>query len=287
MRTQTESQAQPSGLIDYFFLKNALKRFEQPPHTLTLVKRMQAEQDAYDELRLQQLVLESPESASVTVPEESVDQAMITIRRRFADTREFEEHLVENNLNQEDFLQAVARELKVDALLEHVGQQTPAVEDHRVGEYYQSHLDSFVLPETRTAQHILITINPDYAENTKERAYKRIVEIEEALRRSPELFGKQAARHSECPSALNEGSLGTVSRGKLLASLDQVLFEMNAYEISTILESELGYHLLRCEEIHPSRAMTFHEAEPLIRKKLEAAAGKRFVRNWLQQLDQG
>lgn len=284
MKAQNRPDNEIPGMIDYLFLKNALKLFEEPPQNLSPDRRMRAEKDAYEELRLQNLVLSSAESVCVTVPAASVEQAIDTIGKRFTDYRDFEENLTVNNLSREDFRRAVKRELLVEAILEHVSRQAPPVEDHDTWDFYINNTENFMVPESRKVKHILITINQDFDDNTRENAYRRIVKIENTLHESPELFEEQATMHSECPSALNGGSLGTVTKGTLLPSLEEILFAMDAPAISPVVESEYGYHLLQCEKIHPEKILGFHEVEMVIHDKLKSAFKSRYIRNWLQQL---
>ncbi|MDD5462304.1 MAG: peptidylprolyl isomerase [Methylococcales bacterium] len=63
-------------------------------------------------------------------------------------------------------------------------------------------------------------------------------------------FQKELAlKHSECPTALQGGVSGIVPRGKLCPELDAALFSIKAGEISEIVESEIGFHLVLCQQI--------------------------------------
>jgi peptidyl-prolyl cis-trans isomerase C len=145
------------------------------------------------------------------------------------------------------------------------------------------------LPERRTARHILITVNDDYAENTRDAALARLEAIAGTLRGDDadgliERFAGAARRHSECPSALEDGRLGTVSRGQLYPALDAALFQLGAGQLSGILESPVGLHLLLCEKIHPALALPFSQARPRIREALEQRRRRDTQRTWLKAL---
>ena len=70
-----------------------------------------------------------------------------------------------------------------------------------IGIYYHLHPEQFVKPEMREAWHILISINPDYPENTRETARTRLEEISAKLQKKPHKFADLALKHSECPTA--------------------------------------------------------------------------------------
>ena len=157
---------------------------------------------------------------------------------------------------------------------------------HEIRDYYHKNSNKFLLPEAREAKHILITINDDFEDNTRKNAFRRISAIERVLKKDPELFEQEAAKHSECPSALKGGDLGPVKRGTLFPAIEKALFTMKPFDISRIIESDFGFHLIRCEKVHSSRILEFPEVKSLIRKNLKNKSRKRFVRNWLQQLQQ-
>lgn len=48
------------------------------------------------------------------------------------------------------------------------------------------------------------------------------------------------------------GLLGNVTPGKLYPELEPVAFALTAGQISPVVESEIGFHILRCDEIHPA-----------------------------------
>ena len=68
---------------------------------------------------------------------------------------------------------------------------------------------------------------------------------------------------------MDGGKLGEVKRGTLYAELDAQLFAMQEGEISPIIESEIGLHILLCEKIKPAKRTPFSKAAPKIREVLE------------------
>lgn len=131
---------------------------------------------------------------------------------------------------------------------------------------YQHHFEA---PELRTARHILITVNPDYVENTRLAAMARMQEIAGRLRGRANRFHDMARRYSECPTAMEGGCLGEVRRGTLYPELDAELFRVNEGEVSGIVESEIGLHILLCEKIKPGRRTSYSKAAPRVRAVLE------------------
>jgi len=107
------------------------------------------------------------------------------------------------------------------------------------------------------------------------------------LQKEPGRFEEQALKHSECPTALDGGKLGDLPRGKLFPELDQALFELKAGEVSGVLESELGFHVLRCDAITEANILSMAEAKPHIRKLLEQKRKRVCQQAWVKQVMEG
>ncbi len=129
--------------------------------------------------------------------------------------------------------------------------EVPPVTDEEVERFYHANPDRFRRGETRTARHILITINPDFPENTRPRAWERAEELARTLAADPERFAAAAERHSECPSAVYGGLIGRIPRGQLYAGLDEALFAMEAGTVRGPVETAMGLHVVLCEAVHP------------------------------------
>lgn len=150
--------------------------------------------------------------------------------------------------------------------------------------YYYLHPDKFNQPETREASHILITVNEDFPENRLHEAKKRTEVIASRLQKNPSRFAEQAMKNSECPTAMNGGSLGRVKRDLLFPTLDAMLFKMKAGEVSDVIDSPMGFHVLICEQIHPEGLVPIREALPTILEKLNERNRQNHQKKWLQAL---
>ena len=111
------------------------------------------------------------------------------------------------------------------------------------------------------------------SENEQERkaALARIEEIRKRTRGGSD-FADEAAAHSDCPSGKQTGgSLGWVSRGTMVPELDEVLFSMDVGEISEVVETGLGYHIVRKTGQEDNIAAEFEEVRDKIREFLRHA----------------
>ncbi|MCF6334395.1 MAG: peptidyl-prolyl cis-trans isomerase, partial [Spirochaetales bacterium] len=87
-------------------------------------------------------------------------------------------------------------------------------------------------------------VEPDAEESVKKDALSRINEIKARLE-SGEEFSELARTMSEGPSNVNGGDLGTFGRGQMVKSFEDVVFAMNVGDVSDVVETQFGYHIIR------------------------------------------
>jgi nitrogen fixation protein NifM len=270
--------------VAYLALKAAQKLYSKAPAALQPDEFKRVQSMAEQQHKLEARVLVTPEARGVMVPGSTLQAAMQEIRGRYPNEEEFASDLASNGLDEAGFATALEREMKVEAVLEKVAAQAVKISDMDVELYYQYHPEQFRRAETRLARHILITINETIAENTRIEAGKRIATLAKRLAKEPQRFEEQALKHSECPTALDGGKLGDLPRGKLFPELDKALFELKAGEVSGVLESELGFHILRCDAITEASVLGYEQAKQHIRKLMEQKRKRVCQQAWVKKL---
>lgn len=270
--------------VAYLELKAAQNLFGKAPTALEADQREHVRRMAARQFGLEARVLAAPEARDAMVPPASLAAAMEEIRTRYGDEADFHADLQHNGLDEAGFMEALERELLVEAILEKVGTRAAQVSDIDVELYYQYHPEQFQRPETRRVRHILVTLNDDLPDNTRPVAQGRIEAVAARLARDPQRFEEQALKHSECPTALQGGLLGEVPRGQLYPELDAALFNMAEGEISGVLESPMGLHLLRCDGSVPGSVLTLKQARGPIRTLLEQRRKRACQGAWMKQL---
>lgn len=268
----------------YNLLRSALSLFKKPPKELSSEQYAQVLTQARNELNLEWRVLNAPEATSVIVTEQEIEHAIKAISDRFENEESFLQALTDNNLNPDLLHSALFRQCKVENILESIAAKASNVSEVEVGIYYHMHPEKFHSPEQRTVKHLLITINDDYPENTRINALQRIQELANQLKSKPHKFADLVLKHSECPSALQSGELGTFPRGKLYPEIDAVLFKMKAGQISEVIETEAGFHLILCEKIHSPHTISLKKAQPKILELMQNNSRRSCQRAWIASL---
>lgn len=271
--------------LPYLEFRLAQSRHQKALSVLSEVERRAIRAEALRQWQLEERILTSAQGQACRVDSEEIVAALKLIRERYPDATRYRADLAANGLDEALLREAMARELRVDAILACVAASLPQVTLQDAEIFYWQHHARFTVPEARRAAHILLTVNDALPGKSEAAVHAEACVLAAQLADAPGSFSALALRHSECPTALQDGDLGWVPRGQLYPQLDAALFEMNPGECR-ILASPLGWHLLRCDKIRPAGIRDFSDVAPQLLKNLAAERQKKAVASWLKQLPQ-
>ncbi len=152
--------------------------------------------------------------------------------------------------------------LSLDAILSQV-----SVSDAEVKSWYAGHEDKYRQPEERRASHILIATKN---ESEKAGAKAKAEELLKEARRAPAKFAELAKQYSQDPgSAKNGGDLGYFGRGMMVKPFEDTVFKLKDGEISDVLESEFGYHVIKLTGIKAAKQRPLEDTRAEIEGELK------------------
>lgn len=143
-----------------------------------------------------------------------------------------------------------------------------SVTDQEVKAFYDENAAKFQGNEQRQASHILIAYGVDAKDADKAAAKAKAEDILSQLRKNPKRFEELATQHSQDPgSAGKGGDLGSFGRGAMVKPFEDAVFSMKVNDISNIVESEFGYHIIKLTGISGSSS-SFESLKPQIKGEL-------------------
>lgn len=145
-------------------------------------------------------------------------------------------------------------------------QVTPA--DDEIQEYYDDNLAQFQKPEEVHARHILFTVKPD-ADDAEKATVRQQAEDVLAKARGGADFAALAKQYSHDSTADTGGDLGTFGRGVMTPPFEAAAFALEPGQISDIVETQFGLHIIKLEEKKPASTQTLEEARPTIVEALK------------------
>ncbi|MER2518339.1 MAG: nitrogen fixation protein NifM [Candidatus Accumulibacter phosphatis] len=266
----------------YLALKLSWGLFQKTPEALSRAEHARLLAVARKQQTIERHLLASAEATSVFVGRATLCARLDEIRQRYQSGQELADELQRIGLNEEELAKAVQGDLLVEALLDRVTSAVAPVSAVDAEIYYHLHPQSFARPEARRLRHILITFD-----NAQERALAnaQLETLRVALERNTTTqFGAAARHHSHCPSAMDGGQLGIVRRQQLYPELDALAFALAERELSTVVESPIGLHVLRCDEVLPNGTLPFAEIRKKIIERLTEQRRAAAQRDWIRSL---
>ena len=137
---------------------------------------------------------------------------------------------------------------------------------------YDAHPDRYKADEQRRASHILIQVAPDAKPAVREAALKKAEKILAEVRKSPDKFAELAKKYSQDPgSAEKGGDLGYFDRKMMVKPFADAAFSLKKVgDISGVVKSDFGYHIIELTGIQPGRVRTLDD----VRSELTAELRK-------------
>lgn len=142
------------------------------------------------------------------------------------------------------------------------------VTDEEVKKYYDEHKDEFKESEQVKASHILIKVDENAGEEADKAAKAKADELLKKVK-GGEDFAAVAKEKSECPSASRGGDLGFFQKGMMVPEFEEVAFKLNPGEISEVVKTKFGYHIIMVSEKQPEKQLGFDEVKEEINQKLK------------------
>jgi len=195
------------------------------------------------------LLLARATQLDMPVEEAAIDAKVADIVRQVGGRDNFAQILARQGMSEDDLRKEIVKGCRVDALVEQACGGVPEPTEQDVADYYAAHQADFVTQPQVLAQHILVkTEGLDAAD--KAQALEKIQAIRARVVGAGDAgevgqaFCAEAKEHSDCPSGAQGGSLGWFGPGMMVPEFDQAAFAMKCGEVSDVIETQFGYHII-------------------------------------------
>ncbi|PWF25603.1 SurA N-terminal domain-containing protein [Corticimicrobacter populi] len=157
--------------------------------------------------------------------------------------------------------------------------QGVTVTDQDIADYYAQNKSQFTRPERRRASHILVTLPSGADEATKAKARAEADALLQEARANPEGFADMARNRSQDPGSAGQGGdLGWIARNTLFNSVEDAVYGLQPGEISGVIESPFGFHILRLTQYEPEQVKPLEEIRAEIEQDIrQQVAAQRFA----------
>ena len=221
-----------------------------------------------DSLINRELLYQESQKNGIVVPPQEMMKEITAMKQRFPSEDAFKKALANMNLTEAVITTQVKRGL---AIQKHIDQQIAdkiVVTAAESKQYYNANPQLFELPGEIRASHILIKLDPAADEAKKVEAQTKIEKIQQKLKNGED-FAELAKTSSEGPSSTNGGDLGFFRRGQMVKPFEDAAFALEPNEISEIVQTRFGYHIIKVVEKKPEKKITYEKIQKRLEKHLK------------------
>jgi len=233
------------------------------------------------------LVVQKIKELDIKISEEELRQAIEDVKKQ-------------NNLSQEALVAALRTQgLTFDEYksqlkeqlerLRLVSQEVRAkiqVGEREMLEYYEANLPRFSDDERFHARHIFLRIPKDASATDIKRIMVTAASVYQSAKSGAD-FGGLAKKHSDDPSGKDGGDLGTFKKGEVLSDFSEALEKLKPGEVSELIATTTGFHIIKLEERLSGKAKPFAEVKAEIEDLLYKSKSEERFNQWLADLRKG
>lgn len=195
------------------------------------------EAKALDQAIGAKLLLDQAARLDIPVTEKDIDAEVARVVQQVGGEENYKKALAAQRISEADFRKELEKGARVNMLVNQACAHVADPTEDEVTAFYEAHKAEYVEPHQVLCQHILV-------KGSNDAALDKIKEIRERIVNDKADFAEEAKKHSDCPSGAQGGSLGWFGRGMMVPEFDKAAFEMKKGEVSGIVTTEFGYHII-------------------------------------------
>ena len=236
-------------------------------------------QQVVEDMVAEELLYNAAVQSDVIVSASEVQGILDSIILQTRGKENLERQLQQMGYSYDEFENNIKRQTYIKDYIDTVKANKISISDASMEEYYNNNPKQY---ERVHASHILIKPD-DPSEEKKAEAKAKIQKIADQIKAGSD-FAELARTESVCPSGIRAGGdLGEFPRGKMVPSFEDAAFSTAPGEMSDIIETQHGYHIIK---VHEHNNMTLDEAKEEIKTELENRELGKILRELIQELTQ-
>ena len=233
-----------------------------------------------------QLQLARARHLNLRVTEDDVNQQIDTLKKQnqVAD-EQFLQLLKTRGLTLETYKKQVQEGLLVSKVVNAEVRSHLTVLDSELQEAYKAKTDQYKVAGGQTVSHILFLLPPYPTEQDEQRLRAKAESVLQQLHNGGN-FATLARQYSDGPSSETGGLLGTFRPGELLPGFEEAVAQLRPGEISDVVRTRVGLHIIRLEARQAGTMRPFEEVQEDIKSDILRDKTERKYQEWLESLRQ-
>jgi peptidyl-prolyl cis-trans isomerase C len=250
--------------------------------------KKQLREQALEQLIRRQLLDEKIKEANIVITEEEImNQIHKIASAQNMSLEDFKKTMEKYSRTFEEVKQDVRKALSRNKFMEAQWAGKTDVTEEEAKKYYDENPKRFDVPEQVRTSHILVQYELDVPNaDPNEVKAKAKAEAQDLLQQIKDGadFAELAKTHSDCPSAPKGGDLGFISKGDTTPQFEKAAFELEIGQISDIVETEYGCHIIKVTDHKDASVVSFEQAKDDILKQLTDQKQLEFAEKYISSL---
>jgi parvulin-like peptidyl-prolyl isomerase len=232
----------------------------------------------------ERLMLQEGKKLGFIVDEDSIDAAMKDIAQKNGlQEVQLEQMLEREGRSLSSYRNHIRDQILVSKITRFEISNRVKVSDKEVNQYYRDHQKEFWEDGRVRARHILFIAERSSSETNRKVKLQQAKKVLNEIRKGKD-FAELAMEYSEDVSASDGGDVGFVVRGKMVREFEEAVFDLKPGQISDIVETEYGYHIIKVEEVVSGNTLTLKDAKERVTKVLTMEKQKQGYEDWMGEL---
>lgn len=246
--------------------------------------KAQLRQVALNSLINKKLIEQKIRELDIKVADEEVRQAIEDVKRSNNLTQDsLKEALAARGVSFDDYKAQIKEQLERLRLISMEVRSKIQISEKEMREYYEANAEKFQVDEAFHARQIFLPV-PSTASDEERKRIEATAEKVLAEARSGADFAGLARKYSRDASAAEGGDLGFLKKDELLPEFEQALTRLKPGEISGLLRTGAGIHIVKLEELRQGKKQTFETAKPEVEDILYKKRSEERFNQWIEDL---
>lgn len=236
-----------------------------------------------EELIDRELLYQESRKKGVVIEDAQVNEELEQLKKQYPNEEAFREGLEDNQLTEALVKAQIKMTLAVRKFVEKEFGANIEISESEAKVFYEANPNYFRIPETVRLSQILIKADAKSDPSKKGEARKTLGGLQKRIQNGED-FSILAKDFSQDASAAQGGDMGTIPRGKMPKAFDEAAFALKPGEVSSIVETEQGFHLIKVHDKKPEKVVPFKDVEEKIRQHLVSQKMRQRVNEFLNEV---
>ena len=240
------------------------------------------EKQALSQLVSAELLYQAARELEIKDLDKQIDDKFAQGKAKFANEQDFVKAMKDMDMEEKDLRDYTRRDLIITNFIEKKIVPTVKVSEEDARKFYDQNPDKFIRPEAVKASHILLGVDQKATAEEKKSAREKAEKLRKELAGGAD-FAALAKGNSTCPSSQQGGDLGFFGKGQMVPAFEKAAFALKPGEISDVVETQFGYHIIKLTEKKAAEKVDFKEVRPRIEDYLKNQKVGAAVNDYLTQ----